>query len=429
MPGRNTLFLCALLLLALLAGAQQPSSTLTTVDDLVRAGIANNGDLAAVRERIAEAKGLAKQARVTPSPVLDLTGDTGKPLGTIGEEQYGGTVSQSIETFGKRGKRTRVADSSVAIAEADLEQRSAQLAFDIRSAYAELAAERSKLKLLDGLIGLNSDLLRLTEARVKEGEVALLEASLIKVEISRTEIVRSSIQSRLTSSELELRRLTGLDETTPLPNAESSAPQLPSLDVLKQQALENRADLKSARLEEEQRNAGVALARAEAMPDVTVSAGYSRQHSQFDGLFAFNSAGTLSPIQDRMDVLSFGVSIPLRTGPSGAGNVQAATARATGARSRRTYLEKNVPLEVESAYQRLKTATNSLETLKSGVLDPSTNNLSIIQEAYKLGQLRMLDVLNEQRRLADAQLAFIDAQADAARSWAEVERAIGGIRP
>jgi len=68
MPGRNTLFLCALLLLALLAGAQQPSSTLTTVDDLVRAGIANNGDLAAVRERIAEAKGLAKQARVTPSP-------------------------------------------------------------------------------------------------------------------------------------------------------------------------------------------------------------------------------------------------------------------------------------------------------------------------------------------------------------------------
>jgi cobalt-zinc-cadmium efflux system outer membrane protein len=226
-----------------------------------------------------------------------------------------------------------------------------------------------------------------------------------------------------------LRRLTGIDRSTPLPDAESSVLGIPSLDALKQQALENRSDLKSARLEEDQQNAGIALARAEALPDVTLSAGYSRQNSQFDGLFALNGAEALSPIRDRMDVLGFGVSIPLRTSRSGAGNVQAATARASGARSRREYLEKNIPLEVESAYQRLNTAVDSLRTLKSGVLDPSNDNLSIIQEAYKLGQLRMLDVLNEQRRLVDAQQAYIDAQADAARSWAEIERAIGETRP
>ena len=42
-----------------------------------------------------------------------------------------------------------------------------------------------------------------------------------------------------------------------------SAPP-PSLDTLKQRALEGRADLKTARLEEEQESAGVALAKAEA---------------------------------------------------------------------------------------------------------------------------------------------------------------------
>jgi cobalt-zinc-cadmium efflux system outer membrane protein len=385
--------------------------------------------LAAVRDRIAEAKGLARQARVAPSPVLDLTGDTGKPLGTIGEEQYGGSISQSIETFGKRPMRSRVADIAVALAEADLELHSVQLAFEIRTAYAEVAAERSKLKALDRLIGLNSDMLRLTEARVKEGDVARLEASLIKVEISRTEIARKSALGRLASGELELRRLTGLEKTAVLPDTEFPVPAIPSLDALQQQALTNRADLKTARLEEDHQNAGVALARAEAMPDVTISAGYNRQNSRFDGLFAYNSAGTLSPIQDRTDILSFGVSIPLRTSHSGAGNLQAAAARASGARLRREYIEKNVPLEVESAWQRMNTATESLKTLKDGVLEPSTDNLSIIQEAYKLGQLRMLDVLNEQRRLVDSQLAYIDAQADAARSWAEIERATGGTRP
>ncbi|WP_263356600.1 TolC family protein [Acidicapsa ligni] len=429
MRGRSVFFLPALLFPALLLGAQQVPSTLSTVDDLVRAGIANNKDLAAVRERIAEAKGLTRQAGVRPAPVLGLDGATGKPLGTIGEEQYGAEYSQSIETFGKRGRRIRVAEFSVGIAEADFQQRSTQLAYEITAAYAEVSAERHKLKVLSDLIGLNQDTLRLTEARVKEGDVAPLEASLLKVEISRAEVSRRSAQGRLTSAELELRRLAGLDQTAPIPDSEIPAAAPTDLDTLKRQALENRSDLKTARLEEEQEAAGIELAKAEAKPDVTLSAGYTRQDNQFDGLFGYNSSGALSPLRDRDDILKFGVSIPLRTSRSGAGNVQAATARTSGARLRREYLERNIPLEVEAAYQRWRTAADSLQLLQSGVLDPSTNNLSVIREAYKLGQLRLLDVLNEQRRLVDTQLAYIDAQADAARTWAEVQRATGGIHP
>ncbi|HTF68787.1 MAG TPA: TolC family protein [Edaphobacter sp.] len=429
MRGRIVFFLCALLFPAILLGAQQTPSTLFTVDDLVRAGIANNKDLAAVRERIAEAKGLMRQAGVRPAPTLDLNGFTGKPLGTIGEEQYGAEYSQLVETFGKRGKRIRVAEFSIGIAETDLQQRSMQLAYEITTAYAEVSAERHKLKVLGDLIGLNQDTLRLTEARVKEGDVAPLEAGLLKVEISRAEVSRRSAQGRLTSAELELRRLAGLEPARPIPSADIPAPVPTDLDTLKREALENRADLKTARLEEEQEVAGIELAKAEAKPDVTLSAGYARQDSQFDGLFGFNSSGALSPIQTRDDILKFGVSIPLRTSRSGAGNVQAATARTSGARLRREYLERNIPLEVEAAYQRWRTASDSLQMLQSGVLDPSASNLSVIREAYQLGQLRLLDVLNEQRRLVDTQLAYIDAQADVARTWAEVERAAGGIHP
>ena len=429
MRGRRVFFLPALLLPALLLGAQQAPSTLSTVDDLVRAGIANNNDLAAIRERIAEAKGLSRQAGVRPAPILGLNGATGKPLGTLGEEQYGAEYSQPIETFGKRGKRIRVAGFGIAIAEADLQQRSTQLAYDITATYAEVSAERHKLKVLSDLIGLNQDTLRLTEARVKEGDVAPLEANLLRVEISRAEVSRRSAQGRLASAELELRRLVGLDQGVPIPNSDIPAPTPIDLDTLKREALEKRADLKTARLEEQQEAARIDLAKAEAKPDVTLSAGYTKQNSQFDGLFGFNSTGALSPIRDSMDILNFGVSIPLRTSRSGAGNVQAVTARTAGARLRREYLERNIPLEVEAAYQRWRAACDSLQMLQSGVLDPSTSNLSVIREAYKLGQLRLLDVLNEQRRLVDTQLAYIDAQTDAARTWAEVERAAGGIHP
>jgi outer membrane protein, heavy metal efflux system len=429
MRGRSVFFLCALLFSAMLLRAQQTLSPLSTVDDLVRVGIANNKDLAAVRERIAEAKGLTRQAGVRPAPTLGLNGATGKPLGSIGEEQYGAEYSQPVETFGKRGKRIRVAEFSIGIAEADLQQRSTQLAYEITAAYAEVSAERHKLKLLSDLIGLNRDTLRLTEARVKEGDVAPLEASLLKVEISRAEVSRRSAQGRLTSAELELRRLIGLDQSVRIPDSDIPAQAPTGSDTLKRDALANRGDLKTARLEEEQEAAGIDLAKAEAKPDVTLSAGYVRQDNQFDGLFGFNNSGVLSPLRDRDDILTFGVSIPLRTSRSGAGNVQAAAARTAGARLRREYLERNIPLEVEAAYQRWHTASESLQMLQSGVLDPSTSNLSVIREAYKLGQLRLLDVLNEQRRLVDTQLAYIDAQADVARTWAEVERAAGGIHP
>jgi cobalt-zinc-cadmium efflux system outer membrane protein len=409
--------------------AQQTLSPLSTVDDLVRAGIANNKDLAAVRERIAEAKGLTRQAGVRPAPTLGLNGATGKPLGTIGEEQYGAEYSQAVETFGKRGKRIRVAEFSIGIAEADLQQRSTQLAYEITAAYAEVSAERHKVKLLSDLIGLNQDTLRLTEARVKEGDVAPLEASLLKVEISRAEVSRRSAQGRLTSAELELRRLIGLDQSVRISDSDIPAQTPTDSDTLKRDALANRADLKTARLEEEQDAAGIDLAKADAKPDVSLSAGYARQDNQFDGLFGFNNSGVLSPLRDRDDVLTFGVSIPLRTSRSGAGNVQAAAARTAGARLRREYLERNIPLEVEAAYQRWRAASESLQMLQSGVLDPSTRNLSVIREAYKLGQLRLLDVLNEQRKLVDTELAYIDAQADVARTWAEVERAAGVIHP
>jgi outer membrane protein, heavy metal efflux system len=429
MRGRSVFFLCALLFSAMSLRAQQTLSPLSTVDDLVRAGIANNRDLAAVRERIAEAKGLTRQAGVRPAPTLGLNGATGKPLGTIGEEQYGAEYSQPVETFGKRGKRIRVAEFSIGIADADLQQRSTQLAYEITAAYAEVSAERHKLKLLSDLIGLNQDTLRLTEARVKEGDVAPLEASLLKVEISRAGVSRRSAQGRLTSAELELRRLIGLDQAVPIPDLDIPAPAPMDSDTLKRDALANRADLKTARIEEEQDAAGIDLAKAEAKPDLTLSAGYARQDNQFDGLFGFNNSGVLSPLRDRYDVLTFGVSIPLRTSRSGAGNVRAAAARTAGARLRREYLERNIPLEVEAAYQLWRAASESLQMLQSGVLDPSTRNLSVIREAYKLGQLRLLDVLNEQRKLVDTELAYIDAQEDVARTWAEVERAAGGIHP
>ncbi len=427
MPGRLLSVLCGLLIAPALLGAQQTSPS--TVDDLVRMGITRNKDLLSIRERVGEAQGAARQAGVRPPPTINASGVTGKPLGTLGQEQYGANYLQPIETFGKRAKRIEVAKFGVGQAEAELQQRSSDLAYEIRSAIADRLAEQQKLKLLDDLASVNQDALRLTEARVREGEGPALDASLLRVEINRATVLRTSAQGRLAVDEATLRKLVGLRSDEPLPEVEPETPGAETLELLKARAVQSRADLRAAFLRADQERAGIALAKANALPDVSLSAGYSRQYSQFDGLFGQTSTGALAPISEQVNLLTFGVSIPLRTSRSGAGDVQSATARATGAQLERQYLERSIPLEVEGAYQRWKAAQASLDLLRTGVVEPSTANLNVIREAYKLGQLRLLDVLNEQRQLVDIELAFIDAQADAARGWAEVERAIGGNLP
>ena len=44
------------------------------------------------------------------------------------------------------------------------------------------------------------------------------------------------------------------------------------------------------------------------------------------------------------------------------------------------------------------------DLLRDGVVGQSNKNLAVVREAYQLGQLRLLDVLNEQRRLTDTEL-------------------------
>jgi len=152
-----------------------------------------------------------------------------------------------------------------------------QLTFDVKTRYAEVG-ERRKLHAIERLIVISQESLKLTEARVTEGDVARLDRDLLRVELSRTDALRSTVSGRAESALIELRQLAALDVSnlTVFNEPDLPAPAL-ALEDLKQQASGARPDLKRARVGEEQAAAAVSLAEAEAKPDVTLSArDYSR---------------------------------------------------------------------------------------------------------------------------------------------------------
>lgn len=408
------------------AQSQAPSTTFT-LNDLVTQALARNADLLAARQRVAEAQGLLRQAGVRLAPTVEIEAGTGRPLGTRGEEEYSAGFFYPFETAGKRQKRVDVAEFGLALAEAEVAERSRQLTFEIKRRAAELMAAQRKQEATQRLLGLSRESYQITKARVDQGDAAPLEQQLLATDLSRVEVQQASFAGRASAAVLDLSQIVGMALNEPLALRDDAPAGVDdiSLNALKELARANRPDLRATRLLEQQAGAEVVLERAQGRPDITASAKYGLRSSFFEQS-VLSAEGVPTQLRDRDNVVTFGLSVPLFTRRRNQGNVEAAVAREHAARLRREYLETTLPFEVEAAYRRWTAAQRSLALFQRGVIEQSERNLAVIRQAYTLGQLRALDVLAEQRRLVDTELAYIDAQADLAQATAELERAIGG---
>ena len=411
------------------AKAQEKNQT--TLEDLVRTSLDRNREVLALRQHIAQERGLERQAGVRPAASIEVEGLSGQPLGSPGDEEFSAAFVQPVEAFGKRKNRLRVAGSAVALAEAELDQRSTQIAYEIETGYLSVVYERERIAVLDRILDSLRESLRLTEARVREGDAAPLEAQLLMVERSRADAQRADASGRLASAQLELRRLAGLtaSEALPVIGPATGGRVALSLEQFIARALEKRSDLRAARVLEQHGEAETELARSQAHPDVTLSARYTYLQETFENKYGLTSSGALTPIRDQFNSLSVGVSVPLVTERRNKGAIEAAASGAASARLRREHLESTIPLEVQGAYERWTAAQRTRDLLRDGVVGQSNKNLAVVREAYQLGQLRLIDVLNEQRRLNDSEFAYLDARVEVARALADLERVTGGLLP
>src|SRR5579864_8600840 len=182
------------------APAKPQERTQTTLENLVRTSLDRNREVLALRQRVAQARGLARQAGVHPAPSIEAEGLSGTPFGSPGDQEFSAAFVQPVEAFGKRKNRVRVADFAAALAEAELDGRSIQIAYEIEMGYLSVVYERERVTVLDRVSDSPRESLRLTEARVREGDAAPLEAQLLAVEQSRAAAQRADATGRLASA-------------------------------------------------------------------------------------------------------------------------------------------------------------------------------------------------------------------------------------
>lgn len=387
-------------------------------DQLSQTALAQNKSLQAAREQLRQAEARMTQARLRPNPSVDVSQSTDVVFANEGENGFAVTLAQPIEMGGKRMNRIRVAEAEIELAKAEIAESERQLIAQLRAAYLRAAETSARLSLLERTRGLNQQMVQVMNVRLASGDASRLDSHLLQAENNRVEAQRLQAEGQFTDVMFEIRRLAGIPPSEPLSLNPRPAQALAtrSDSELVELALRSRPDLQAARLREALADAGIALARSQAVPDLTGSVRYAREPN----------VSRLQPRAfEKESVLGFGISIPLPLFNREQGHIREAASRVTQTRAGREALEQNIRVEVAAAARRYQLATRSLELIRTGVVGETEEGFSITQLAYRLGNARLADVIIQQRSLVEAEIAAVSAQAEVDASRAALDTAVG----
>ncbi|MGI8811019.1 MAG: TolC family protein [Pyrinomonadaceae bacterium] len=416
----------------------QPGVTLTStqfvtqdglsIERLTEMGASRRADLMAARQRLAIAEGRLIQAGLRPNPTLDT--DYGSPrfLGGEPESDFSAGISQVFELGGKRSRRVAVAELELNQARAEIRALERAVTVEIRTAYVNALSAARQLDILEKLIAADNELVRVTEARLKEGDVAPLDLNLVKVESGRLKVQAIQARSALETGLLQIRTLigVGINDDIRLALQPDRPPRFDAqLDQLTETALKTRADLQAARIGEELGSARIDLARANAVPNIAATVKYSRTNSIID--FPARLGGGNFPNKDNS--LTFGVSIDIPVFNRNQGAIASAGGEKVQATRTREFLEATITRDVAIAFRKYRAAAEALVIYSTQILPRAEDNLRSVRASYNLGEFSVFEVVNEQRRLTENVTNYNQVLRDYYDALTELETAVGGELP
>ncbi len=248
-----------------------------------------------------------------------------------------------------------------------------------------------------------------------------------QVDRLRTEVRLADVTQRLVqeTNSLEIQRrllanLLGLESDTASLAIRGELDRLvqtpePDTDSVLVSARFNRGDYQAGKATLEAQARYVDAARAAHWPTFSLQGSYGYRWS-------IDDAAGLSDASTSEDVGRIGIvfDLPFFEGGRIRAKVRTERARMAAEQARLQQLEQKIQLEVETAFLNRQAASNRLEATATAV-DQATESLRIEREKYELGRGAIVDVL-------DAQSALLDAQTNHYRTLADLNIAQAQLR-
>ena len=393
--------------MCLLSSAQVRAETpKLALPQVVEFSIKNNGDLKSFRAEKGIRDAGKTRAGLLPNPTLEFEGGTGALTGNSAEHNLSIGVSQEFLLFGKRAKRLALAERELEMYLWQAVDRERLLREEVKAAFYDVVLADKQVALTDRFIALNRQVSDVTKERLDAGDIPELEMNLVQVELARSEAARIAAEKTLTQSRAKLLTLMGqpVGEFPGFTGEFETVSLSKNLAELKKQALGNRPDLKALEVERDRGESDIILARAEGFPNLTAGLALKRDTT------AIEVGGVEG--QDSAHTIVLRLSMPIPVFDRNQGGVQEARARQGSTQSRLSAAAITIEREVETAYASFKNAEKVLSLYRTTINPQLEANLKLTLEAYSLGEVGILAVIQEQKKFFEVSEGYLTAQHD-----------------
>lgn len=391
--------------IAMATEVKESNAELTLQQALNLALKANPEIAVALREREAM-QGVQTQAGARPNPTIstsiqDTRSDT---------RQIFLQLNQEIELGNKRNARIEAADTFYSKADAELDNKKADIHANVIAAFYAVLAAQERLILAKSSLEVANLALDAAAKRVRAGKSSPVEETKSKIAESGAKIEFNQAVSQLADNRKKLSALWG----SPLPlfeRAEGQVTAIPQtvalsdLDLM----LEDAPAIKLAKLEVNSREALTHVERSKTTPNITISAGLV--NNQEIGL---NQA-------------LLGLTVPIPLFDRNQGNLQEAISRKYKAEDALIALKNQLGSSLSSQYARLNAARQASESLRTEILPSAQSAFDAANKGFVAGKFNFLDVLDAQRTLFQAKSQYNQTLLEAHQAVAEIERILGDV--
>jgi outer membrane protein TolC len=251
-------------------------------------------------------------------------------------------------------------------------------------------------------------------ARVLSGAATQTDSLQLQLEVNRARVGRLRQNATLRTSRLQLGRRVGLDgpvRAAPLDSA--TARELPvSLEDAVRRALSQGPDYRIARANERAADAGLWFRRGSYLPRVTLTA----IGSAFDVSFY--------PDALRRTQFTLGVSFPIWDGAQREFALSQARVNRDVARAIRADLERAALRDVGAIYDSYETA-RAEAVLAASSIAAARENFRVQETRYRSGATTILDLVDAQLLLAEAEANVVLARYSTRLAQATLEAVLG----
>ncbi|WP_374136646.1 TolC family outer membrane protein [Sphingomonas sp.] len=401
---------------AVIALAATPATAETLRDALVKA-YETNPTLAAQRATlrandenvpITRAPSLPQvqvQSTYSENVVLPITAFTA-PSRT---SQTQASLTYSLFAGGAVKNGVAAAKSRVEGGRATLRGTEADLFTAVVAAYVDVQRDSAVVQLNEQNVRVLDVNLQASRDRFQVGDLTRTDVAQSEARLALAQSQLETAQSRLIASRENYIRLVGstpgeLDTPPPLPKL----PGTP--DEAVKVALAENPTLLAARKALEASGFDVKSARATRLP--TVDAFAQGNYTNFLGTLGGFPGNPAPPQFDRTAQFGVRLSLPIYQGGAPAARIRQAQARQSASIEQLTEAERSVVSQTRSVYASYRAA---LDVIRSAEAAVSANRLALegVKAENSVGNRTILEILNAEQELLNAQVTLVTARRDA----------------